>query len=210
MPVGWRIHWRTETEIPANEPLRDSLENRYPSLGGSRVRIPPPPSALSTFDQISCVSLGNARPCSGDLVDNTCGGHSDCSASQARARTQIGDSPSGFSVDRGEPSRGRHAQARPGRAGCRPPVNPTSSHRADRRKQAKWPKTADQPGLEHFTRLLIGKHNYAICRSFGSRRPDSNRGPLHYELWAAVTTCHQESPQVTRRPESGGTGGDSR
>ena len=34
-----------------------------------------------------------------------------------------------------------------------------------------------------------------------SRRPDSNRGLLHYELWAAVTTSHQKSPQVTRRDE---------
>jgi hypothetical protein len=37
-----------------------------------------------------------------------------------------------------------------------------------------------------------------------SRRPDSNRGPLHYELWAAVTTSHRESPQVTRHGESAG------
>jgi hypothetical protein len=37
-----------------------------------------------------------------------------------------------------------------------------------------------------------------------SRRPDSNRGPLHYESWAAVTLSHRESPQVTRRAESHG------
>jgi hypothetical protein len=35
-----------------------------------------------------------------------------------------------------------------------------------------------------------------------SRRPDSNRGPLHYELWAAVTTSHRQSPQVTPGAES--------
>src|SRR5947199_8365849 len=28
---------------PSHEPKRDGLENRYPSLGGSRVQIPPPP-----------------------------------------------------------------------------------------------------------------------------------------------------------------------
>ncbi len=41
---------------------------------------------------------------------------------------------------------------------CRPLVNPDSSPRADRRKQAKWPETADQPGLEHIIRLLTSKH----------------------------------------------------
>jgi hypothetical protein len=41
--VGWRTHWRTATRIPANRHIRNGLENRYPSLGGSRVRIPPPP-----------------------------------------------------------------------------------------------------------------------------------------------------------------------
>jgi hypothetical protein len=37
-----------------------------------------------------------------------------------------------------------------------------------------------------------------------SRRPDSNRGPLHYEFRAAVTTSHQESPQLTPRAKSAG------
>jgi hypothetical protein len=37
-----------------------------------------------------------------------------------------------------------------------------------------------------------------------SRRPDSNRGPLHYEVRAGVTTSHQGSPQVTRYPKLAG------
>jgi hypothetical protein len=37
-----------------------------------------------------------------------------------------------------------------------------------------------------------------------SRRPDSNRGPLHYEFRVAVTASHQESPQVT--PHAGSPG----
>jgi hypothetical protein len=44
----------------------------------------------------------------------------------------------------------------------------------------------------------------SICRYFVSRRSDSNRGPLHYEFRAAVTTSHQESPQVTPRAKSAG------
>ena len=52
-----------------------------------------------------------------------------------------------------------------------------------------------------------------LSRTFGSRGSDSNRGPLHYELWAAVTTSHQESPQVALRAEFVGlemTHGDPR
>jgi hypothetical protein len=41
--VGWRTPWRTRRKIPAHEPFYSGLENRYPSLGGSRVRIPPLP-----------------------------------------------------------------------------------------------------------------------------------------------------------------------
>jgi len=37
------IPWRGRAATRAVEPNLDSLENRYPSLGGSRVRIPPPP-----------------------------------------------------------------------------------------------------------------------------------------------------------------------
>jgi len=43
MAAGWRTEWRTGNRIPANSKVPGSLENRYPSLGGSRVRIPPPP-----------------------------------------------------------------------------------------------------------------------------------------------------------------------
>src|SRR5262245_47800075 len=32
-----------DTESPANRHVRAGLEHRYPSLGGSRVQIPPPP-----------------------------------------------------------------------------------------------------------------------------------------------------------------------
>jgi hypothetical protein len=35
-----------------------------------------------------------------------------------------------------------------------------------------------------------------------SRRPDSNRGPLHYEFPAAVTTSLRQSLQVTPRAGS--------
>ena len=40
---GWRTRWRTSTKLPANERFRESLENRYGSLGSSRVQIPPSP-----------------------------------------------------------------------------------------------------------------------------------------------------------------------
>ncbi len=39
----WRIYWRIRSEVPASGHFLGGLENRYPSLGGSRVRIPPPP-----------------------------------------------------------------------------------------------------------------------------------------------------------------------
>src|SRR5918994_5513741 len=44
LPSGWGTHWRTAAKIPANRHIRNGLASRYPSLGGSRVRIPPPPS----------------------------------------------------------------------------------------------------------------------------------------------------------------------
>jgi hypothetical protein len=44
--AGWRIHWRSGNKSPANRYFLGGLENRYPSLGGSRVRIPPPPPSL--------------------------------------------------------------------------------------------------------------------------------------------------------------------
>jgi low temperature requirement protein LtrA len=37
------MQWRMRQKSPANFNFRNGLENRYPSLGGSRVRIPPPP-----------------------------------------------------------------------------------------------------------------------------------------------------------------------
>ena len=41
-PSDWRTYRRTGAKLPANQPFLGGLENRYPSLGGSRVRIPPP------------------------------------------------------------------------------------------------------------------------------------------------------------------------
>ncbi len=73
-----------------------------------------------------------------------------------------------------------------------------------RRKQRDSPQTGDQPVLEHFTCLLNREHKLPMCRTFRSRRPGSNRGPLHYELCAAVTASHRESPLATRRDESAG------
>jgi len=46
--ADWRTYWRTSIEIPAKTCFRCGLENRYPSLGGSRVQIPPPPLKLET------------------------------------------------------------------------------------------------------------------------------------------------------------------
>jgi hypothetical protein len=37
------MDWRTAFKAPANRMFPHGLENRYPSLGGSRVQIPPPP-----------------------------------------------------------------------------------------------------------------------------------------------------------------------
>jgi hypothetical protein len=39
--ADWRTNWRTATKIPANRHIQNGLENRYLSLGGSRVRISP-------------------------------------------------------------------------------------------------------------------------------------------------------------------------
>ena len=39
----WRAHWRAHPANGFAEPKYQSLENRYPSLGGSRVEILPPP-----------------------------------------------------------------------------------------------------------------------------------------------------------------------
>jgi hypothetical protein len=44
-----------------------------------------------------------------------------------------------------------------------------------------------------------------MSRDFSeSRRPDSNRGPLHYELWATVCSSHRQSSQALRYAESSG------
>jgi hypothetical protein len=45
-------------------------------------------------------------------------------------------------------------------------------------------------------------HNRGLPTRGESRRPDSNRGPLHYELWAAVCSSHRQSPQAVRYAES--------
>jgi hypothetical protein len=39
----WRTDWRTDPKIPANRLLLHGLENRFGSLGPTRVQIPPPP-----------------------------------------------------------------------------------------------------------------------------------------------------------------------
>jgi hypothetical protein len=98
----------------------------------------------------------------------------------------------------------RWATAQPGRSARRPLVNPTASHRGDRPKTRE---TAQDGRAGRF-----GAHNsspkqatlVAVLQDFRSRRPDSNRGPLHYAFRAAVTTSHQESPQVTPRAKPGG------
>jgi hypothetical protein len=46
-------------------------------------------------------------------------------------------------------------------------------------------------------------------QGFSSRRPDSNRGPLHYEFRAAVTTSHQEVTSGHSPRRFAGTGDDS-
>jgi hypothetical protein len=58
--------------------------------------------------------------------------------------------------------------------------------------------------VEHFTVSPNKATEGASEQGFSSRRPDSNRGPLHYEIRAAVTTSHQESPQLTPRAKSAG------
>jgi hypothetical protein len=42
--VDWRAPWPAAPASPVFKRFVTRLENRYPSLGGSRVRIPPPPS----------------------------------------------------------------------------------------------------------------------------------------------------------------------
>lgn len=41
-PAG-ESHWRIRTKVTANPHFVRGLESRYPSFGGSWVRIPPPP-----------------------------------------------------------------------------------------------------------------------------------------------------------------------
>ena len=103
---------------------------------------------------------------------------------------------------RGEPSRGRGAQAQPGRADCRPLVHPDSSHRVDRRKQAKWPETADQPGLEHFIRLLNRKHKWPLAgllRADARTRTEDPFITSYGPLSLSVTVSHRRS-LVARNP----------
>jgi hypothetical protein len=76
-------HWRTNS----------GLENRYPSLGGSRVRIPPPPPSLRnrlikrfvgclrTPRPVLRARLVNTGQSSGDSRDNECGDYLDCCTS---------------------------------------------------------------------------------------------------------------------------------
>ena len=47
----------------ADKPECGGLENRYPSLGGSRVQIPPPPLRRETRRPAGFVVLGDMTPC---------------------------------------------------------------------------------------------------------------------------------------------------
>ncbi len=59
----WRTNWRTSGKMPANEHIRNGLGNRYPSLGGSRVRIPRPLSQAVHGQRIaSCACLQSFGP----------------------------------------------------------------------------------------------------------------------------------------------------
>jgi hypothetical protein len=60
----WRTNWGTSTKTPANWQLRKGLENRYPSLGGSRVRIPPPREGNAMNLRPQCRLLADG-PCCG-------------------------------------------------------------------------------------------------------------------------------------------------
>ena len=61
---GWRIYWRIRRKDPANTNVLGGLENRYPSLGGSRVRIPPPPlnQAVPGLEPPRCGRVRSFRP----------------------------------------------------------------------------------------------------------------------------------------------------
>jgi hypothetical protein len=63
---------------------------------------------------------------------------------------------------------------------------------------ARLAETRGKPRAFHSARRFITE----TPANPTSRRPDSNRGPLHYEFRAAVTTSHEQSPQVTRCAEA--------
>src|SRR5687768_9803955 len=75
MTARWRMQWRTRQKIPANRDFRCGLENRYPSLGGSRVRIPPPPLEAKNrmFMRFLAFLLGSRRSQSRARADNILG-----------------------------------------------------------------------------------------------------------------------------------------
>ena len=72
--ASWRTRWRTRPRIPATRNVPGGLENRYPSLGGSRVRIPPPPLfckrlGCSVSSALACRARCLARQRWRDLQD---------------------------------------------------------------------------------------------------------------------------------------------
>jgi hypothetical protein len=73
------------------------------------------------------------------------------------------------------------SRAQAGRSARRPLVNPTASHRGDRPKTRETAKTAGRAGFGAHNSSPKQATQVAVLQDFRSRRPDSNRGPLHYE-----------------------------
>jgi hypothetical protein len=73
-----------------------------------------------------------------------------------------------------------------------------TADRPMRRKKSKRPSrgNACPSGALHVSPRW--KTHVASEQGLSSRRPDSNRGPLHYELWATVCSSHRQSPQAQR------------
>jgi hypothetical protein len=208
--VGWRTPWRTRRKIPAHEPFYSGLENRYPSLGGSRVRIPPLPVTKRFLGRghlgTACDGSRNRNAQSvdvhGRLLKSTGFVRHRRSAGPPRRLCSFSALLDRPRRDAGRRQRRRLSFLRRLRL-ARPGDTDVSSFWSPRSRRSA-PGTWSCRATDRSSRSLLETRGprprcTGGARIPGSRRPDSNRGPLHYEFWAAVTTSHQESPHALRR-----------
>jgi hypothetical protein len=75
---------------------------------------------------------------------------------------------------------------------------------SSRCQKALQTPTPDSTETLQYLRKWSAVPKAAAEQGFSSRRPDSNRGPLHYELWAPVASSHRQTPQALCCAESSG------